>query len=93
MKGFVEFSFSGMTMEKITRVTATADYELELTFSTGEQRVFDATPYLSKGVFVALKDPTKFQQACVAFDTVCCPGNLDISPATLYVRSRVVETL
>ena len=75
-------------MEKITRVNATDDYLLELTFSTGEQRVFDATPYLSKGVFVALQDLAKFRQAFVAFDTVCWPGNLDISPATLYARSR-----
>ena len=79
-------------MEKVTRVNATDDYLLELTFSTGEQRVFDATPYLTKGVFVALQDKTKFRQAYIAFDTVCWPGNLDISPTTLYVRSRALAT-
>jgi hypothetical protein len=76
-------------MEKVTRVTATEDYVLELTFSTGEQRVFDAKPYLTKGIFIALQDPAKFRQAFVAYDTVCWPGNLDISPATLYDRSQV----
>ena len=79
-------------MEKVTRVNATDDYLLELTFSTGEQRVFDAKPYLTKGVFGALQDTTKFRQAYIAFDTVCWPGNLDISPTTLYVRSRALAT-
>ena len=80
-------------MEKVTRVNAIDDYLLELTFSTGERRVFNATPYLTKGVFVALQDPAKFRQAFVAFDTVCWPGNLDISPTTLYARSEAVATL
>ena len=77
-------------MEKVTRVIATDDYQLELTFSTGEQRVFDTKPYLTRGVFTALQDPAKFRQAFVAFDTVCWPGNLDISPVTLYIKSRAL---
>ena len=74
-------------MEQVTHVYAADDYQLELTFSTGEKRVFDAKPYLTKGVFTALQDPAKFKHAFIAFGTVCWPGNLDISPATLYGRS------
>lgn len=62
-------------------------YKLELEFNTGKIRLFDATPYLEKGIFKKLKDPTLFKQAYVAFDTVCWPGNLDISPETLYDKS------
>ena len=80
-------------MEKVTHVIATDDYQLTLTFSTGEQRVFDTQPYLTKGVFTALQDLTKFRQAFVSFDTVCWPGNLDISPATLYVKSRALASV
>jgi len=74
-------------METVTQVSARDDYMLELKFSTGETRLFDARPYLEKGVFTRLKDPAMFKQAYVAFDTVCWPGNLDIAPETLYDRS------
>jgi len=43
---------------------------------------------LSKGVFVQLRDVALFKQAYVAIDTVCWPGGLDISPATLYDRAK-----
>ncbi|MEQ1663638.1 MAG: DUF2442 domain-containing protein [Thiobacillus sp.] len=75
-------------METVTRVRARDDYLLELEFDTRETRVFDARPYLEKGVFTRLKDPAMFKQAYVAYDTVCWPGNLDIAPKTLYDRSR-----
>jgi hypothetical protein len=75
-------------METVTQVSAREDYTLELKFNTGETRLFDARPYLEKGVFTRLKDPAMFKQAYVAFDTVCWPGNLDIAPETLYDRSR-----
>lgn len=78
-------------METVTQVSAREDYTLELKFNTGETRVFDARPYLEKGVFTRLKDPTLFKQAYVAFDTVCWPGNLDIAPETLYDRSCLVS--
>ena len=79
-------------MEVVTQVHVREDYHLELKFNTGETRIFDARPYLNKGTFHRLQDPALFRQAYVAFDTVCWPGNLDISPETLYDQSRVVET-
>jgi hypothetical protein len=80
-------------METVAHVTIKENYHLQLEFSTGEQRLFDARPYLEKGVFQQLKDPQKFAQAYVAFDTVCWPGNLDIAPETLYLRSRPLPSL
>ncbi|MBI3140439.1 MAG: DUF2442 domain-containing protein [Rhodocyclales bacterium] len=75
-------------MEKVVQVRASGDFNLELKFSTGETRLFDARPYLEKGVFRRLLDPVLFKQAYVAYDTVCWPGDLDIAPETLYDRSR-----
>jgi hypothetical protein len=74
-------------MESVLSVTPKDNHLLELKFNTGELRLFDATPYLEKGVFKKLKNKTLFNQAYVAFDTVCWPGNLDISPDTLYDKS------
>lgn len=75
-------------MEVVTHVLAQDDYMLEVRFDNGEVRLFDARPYLEKGVFTRLKDQAIFKQAYVAYETVCWPGNLDIAPETLYDRSR-----
>ena len=74
-------------MESVTRVVPKEDFSLELWFDDGSHRMFDAKPYLERGVFTRLKDPAKFRQAFVAFDTVCWPGDIDIAPETLYDRS------
>ena len=79
-------------MESVTHVQVRENFHLELEFSTGERRMFDARPYLERGAFQQLKDPQRFGQAYVAFDTVCWPGNLDIAPETLYDRSVMLES-
>lgn len=65
-------------------------FSLELWFDTGDHRLFDARPYLDRGVFTRLQDPALFKQAFVALDTVGWPGNLDIAPETLYDRSVAI---
>ena len=77
-------------MERVTHVVARENLTLELTFHTGDRRLFDARPYLTKGVFVRLQNPQLFKQAYVAFDTVCWPGELDIAPETLYDKSTKI---
>ena len=74
-------------MESVVSVSTREDFHLELRFNTGEMRLFDVRPYLDKGVFQRLRDRALFDQAYIAFDTVCWPGNLDIAPETLYDRS------
>ena len=71
-------------MEMVIQVVPREDYHLEIVFSTGERKVFNALPYLSKGVFQRLQDKRLFMQAYVALDTVCWPGDLDVAPETLY---------
>ena len=78
-------------MEKVTHVHPLENFKLKMKFSTGETRLFDARPYLEKGVFQQLQDETLFRQAYVALDTVCWPGGLDIAPETLYDRSQVMK--
>jgi len=78
-------------MESVVRVVPRDDFTLELWFNTGDHRLFDARPYLNKGVFVQLQNIQRFKQAYVALDTVCWPGEIDIAPETLYDRSVPVE--
>lgn len=74
-------------MESVIRVVPRDDFKLELWFDTGDHRLFDARPYLNRGVFVQLQNLQRFKQAYVALDTVCWPGEIDIAPETLYDRS------
>jgi len=37
-------------MEAVIRVVPRDDYSLELWFNTGDHRLFDARPYLTRGV-------------------------------------------
>jgi hypothetical protein len=78
-------------VERVVNVVARDDYSLELTFDNGEVRLFDARPYLDKGLFAQLKDLDRFRSAYVAYDTVCWPGRLDIAPETLYDRSVLLR--
>ena len=78
-------------MESVVRVVPRDDFTLELWFTTGDHRLFDARPYLNKGVFVQLQNIRRFKQAYVALDTVCWPGEIDIAPETLYDRSVPIK--
>ncbi len=78
-------------MESVIRVVPRDDFSLELWFDTGDHRLFDARPYLERGVFIRLKDIKLFKQAYIALGTVCWPDNLDIAPETLFDRSIAIE--
>jgi len=71
-------------MEFVIKVIPHDDFTLELWFSTGDHRLFDARPYLERGVFTRLQNLALFKQAFVALNTVCWPGDLDIAPETLF---------
>ena len=73
---------------EISAVRVQPDYRLLLEYENAETRLFDVTPYLDRGVFVRLKEPKLFAQARIAFGTVTWPGELDIAPETLYLRSQ-----
>jgi hypothetical protein len=69
------------------------DYQLELEFENTERRIFDVRPYLSRGIFVRLQNPTLFQAARVVAGSVEWPGGLDLSYDTLYLESQPVEVI
>ena len=53
-------------MNKITAVTANDDYSLDIKFSDGSLKRFDAKPYLDYEVFRELKDLNYFKQVDIA---------------------------
>ena len=75
---------------QVKQVRPLEHYQLELTFENGEQRIFDAKPYLHKGVFVRLQNRGAFRSARVVAGSVEWPGELDLSYDTLYLESRPI---
>ncbi len=73
---------------RVTGVRALEDYHLELTFTTGETRLFDARPYLDKGIFVELRDPSCFRSVRLAFGSIAWPHEQDFGPESLYAESK-----
>lgn len=63
------------------------DYTLELVFENGKRRIFDMKPFFDKKPFSKLQNSPLFFKASVQYGTVVWPGNIDIAPETLWIRS------
>jgi hypothetical protein len=77
-------------LRAITGVVPLENYQLLLTFSGGEFRVFDVSPYLEKGAFAPLREKAIFDSVRISFDTVAWPNGADFCPEMLYANSRAV---
>ncbi|MBZ0092144.1 MAG: DUF2442 domain-containing protein [Sulfuricellaceae bacterium] len=69
------------------------DHVLLLTFTNGEQRVFDTKPYLDQGVFKRLRERSLFLGVRVVAGSVEWPGEIDLSYDTLYLGSHPVPAV
>ena len=58
---------------------------LDLVFTNGERKLFDASELLKFPAYRNL--PNVFSLARVAYGTVVWPGDLDVSPDKLYLKS------
>jgi len=72
---------------RVRAVVPIDDYCLHLTFTNGEQRIFDCKPLFQYEVFSALKDCELFNKAHVDYGTVVWNEDIDYAPETLYSAS------
>ena len=72
---------------KVLHLKPRADYCLEVQFVDGQIRIFDARPYLTRGVFKALQDEAVFRTARVVAGAVEWAGEIDLSHDTVYLNS------
>ena len=72
---------------RVTAVVPNDNFELLLTFSNGEQRVFDARPLLEMKVYSPLKNLAFFKTVKPAYGTIVWPQDIDCCPDTLYLQS------
>jgi len=68
----------------VVKVKATQDFQLELDFKNGEHRSFDMRALLTMRPWSRIATAQLFHSAKVAYGTVIWPGEIDISPETLY---------
>ncbi|MDO9142008.1 MAG: DUF2442 domain-containing protein [Methylobacter sp.] len=73
---------------RVVTVEVLENYQLHLTFSNGEMRIFNVAPYLDYPAFNRLRDKGYFTLAKVAHGTVCWPDDIDFCPDTIYLRSN-----
>jgi hypothetical protein len=71
----------------VKSVKSLEDYKLILRFSNGEEKVFDMSPYLGRGKFSELRDPSLFSSVAVKYDSIEWANHLDIDPEFLYEKS------
>ena len=69
---------------------AKPDYTLNLTFSNGERRLYDAKPLLEYALFAPLRDLSFFMRAHCDGGTVVWNEELDIAPESLYEKSVAI---
>ena len=78
-------------LPRVSAVETCPDFRLLLTFRNGERRVFDAASLLNLPAYRRVRDI--FSSAQVEFGTVVWPGDIDISPDTLYLKSVPIESM
>jgi hypothetical protein len=73
---------------RVIKASAKKNYKVELLFDNGEERVFDVSPYLNKGIFSELKEPKVFYSVKAIDGTIQWQNEADFCPDTLYLDSK-----
>lgn len=76
---------------RVKKVKASDDYILELEFENGKKGIFSMHPYLQYPVFQPLKDMSFFKKAHVTMGFVSWNDDIDMSPDTLYLDSKIID--
>ncbi|MBQ6090673.1 MAG: DUF2442 domain-containing protein [Lachnospiraceae bacterium] len=76
-------------LPRVSSVEVRRDYFLMLSFRNGEKRLFDASELMKLPVYKQAAE--HFSLARVEYGTVVWPGDVDISPETLYLKSIPVR--
>ena len=76
----------------IKKVQPLDNYCLMVWFKNGEQKIFDVKPYLNKGIFSQLKDPSLFASVRVISGSIEWSNGLDLSYDTLYLEGLALTS-
>lgn len=82
-----------MLSPKVLNVIPLEHYRIQVTFESGEIKIFDVTPYISGDWFGRLKDQKVFSTVHPAGRTVEWADGQDIAPHELYECSVPIEEI
>jgi len=89
----IAFAGEPCTNITVTDIKMLNDLMMIVTFSTGEQRLFDATSILEYPAFQPLSDEKIFKTAKVEYGVVVWDdGEIDLAPETMYAKSYAYQT-
>ena len=91
---FLNRSIKITTMNpRVTKVKPEDNFHLELTFSNGEEKVFDMKPYLNIGKFIQLQNKNMFKSVVCTMGSIEWQNGLDLCPDTLYEDSVLLNKI
>ena len=73
---------------RVRNVIPNDDYTINIIFDNGEERVFDVSPYLDKGIFKELRDINVFKSVKPSMGSIRWKHGQDFCPDTLYLSSN-----
>lgn len=73
---------------RVKGVKILENYNLLLTFTNNEKRIFDVKPYLSIGIYKKLKDIEIFNSVKANDGSILWSNEADFCPDTLYLESK-----
>ena len=79
-----------MIMHRVKKVEYTEEYKLKLTFGDRVVKTVDLKPYLTKGVFLRLRDIEYFKQVFIDGHSIAWPNEVDFCPDVLYEIGKTV---
>ena len=74
---------------KVLKVQALGNYQLLVTFSNKENRIFDGSHLLSKPVFSPLIDQDLFEKAYADYGGIVWNDDIDLSAEYIYEKSTL----
>lgn len=77
-----------MSMIRVQNVHVVDETHLMMDFDNGENKLFDVSPYMEKGIFKEFKDYGYFKQVRVSGGTIVWLNKQDFCPDTLYLKSN-----
>jgi hypothetical protein len=82
-----------MLQPKIIDLETLSDYKLKIHYETGEERLFDVSPYIRGDWYGRLKEPSYFRTVHVipGGTGIEWPDGQDIAPHELYEASAEVK--
>lgn len=78
---------------RVEKVVCLDKTNIEITFKSGEVKVFDVVRYFDYPVYEELKDESLFKKAYVINGTVAWNDFIDFDPDTLYLEGKELVRL